>query len=113
MWVLKADFKPGDHAVALEHKISEGVAISRNAMKIAWSNTRGQYPDRFQEGESVIYTADIIYESGQPQADQQKGGASGQSAGVHARGAGLPQQRYRADLHVLPLTVRRRVRRRI
>ena len=48
MWILKADGKPGDHAVPLEHKISEGVAISRTAMKIAWSNTRGQYPDRFQ-----------------------------------------------------------------
>ena len=31
MWILKADFKPGDHAIALEHKISEGVAISRSA----------------------------------------------------------------------------------
>ena len=29
MWILKADFKPGDHAIPLEHKISEGVAISR------------------------------------------------------------------------------------
>src|SRR6185503_16489998 len=36
MWILKADFKPGDHAIPLEHKISEGVAISRTAMKIAW-----------------------------------------------------------------------------
>ena len=33
-------------------------------MKIAWSNTRGQYPDRFQEGESAIYTADIVSEGG-------------------------------------------------
>lgn len=64
MWILKADFKPGDRAVPLEHKISEGVAISRTAMKIAWSNTRGQYPDRLQEGESAIYTADVVYENG-------------------------------------------------
>jgi Tol biopolymer transport system component len=66
MWILKADAKPGDAAIPLEHKISEGVAISRKSMKIAWSNTRGQYPDVLQEGESVIYTADIVWEGSQP-----------------------------------------------
>jgi Tol biopolymer transport system component len=72
MWILKADAKPGDHAVPLEHKISEGVAISRNAMKIAWSNTRGQYPDRFQEGESAMYTADIVSEAGRATLTNEK-----------------------------------------
>jgi Tol biopolymer transport system component len=64
MWVLRKDFKPGDRAVPLEHKISEGVAISRTSMKIAWSNTRGQYPDVLAEGESVIYTADLTESGG-------------------------------------------------
>ena len=72
MWILKADFKPGDHAIALEHKISEGVAISRTSRKIAWSNTRGQYADRFQEGESAMYTADIVYENGRPSLINEK-----------------------------------------
>lgn len=72
MWILKADAKPGDHAVPLDHKISEGVAISRDAMTIAWSNTRGQYPDRFEQGESAIYTADIVYENGQPKLANKK-----------------------------------------
>jgi len=72
MWILKADFKPGDKAVPLEHKISEGVAISRTAMKIAWSNTRGQYPDRFQEGESAMYTADVVYDNGRPKLANEK-----------------------------------------
>src|SRR6476620_1821780 len=72
MWILKADFKPGDHALPIEHKISEGVAISRTAMKIAWSNTRGQYPDRFKEGESAIYTADIVYEGGHATVTNEK-----------------------------------------
>jgi Tol biopolymer transport system component len=72
MWILKADFKPGDHAIPLDHKISEGVAISRTAMKIAWSNTRGQYPDRFQEGESAMYTADIVSENGRPKLTNEK-----------------------------------------
>jgi Tol biopolymer transport system component len=64
MWVLKADGR--SRPVALDHKISEGVAISRRSMKIAWSNTRGQYPEVLGEGESVIYTADIVEEGGTP-----------------------------------------------
>jgi Tol biopolymer transport system component len=62
MWVLKGDSKPGDRPIPLEHKISEGVAISRTSMKIAWSNTHGQYPDEIAQGESVIYTADMVVE---------------------------------------------------
>jgi Tol biopolymer transport system component len=65
MWILKGDFKPGDRAIPLDHKISEGVAISRTSMKIAWSNTRGQYPDQLEQGESVIYTADVVIEGSQ------------------------------------------------
>jgi Tol biopolymer transport system component len=72
MWILKADFKPGDKPLPLDHKISEGVAISRKSMKIAWSNTRGQYPDLLQPGESVIYIADIVFEGGQPKLANKK-----------------------------------------
>ena len=56
----------------LDHKISEGVAISRKAMKIAWSNTRGQYPDLLAEGESVVYTADIVSKDGVPSLANKK-----------------------------------------
>ncbi len=72
MWILKADAKPGDHALPLDHRISEGVAISRTSMKIAWSNTRGQYPDAFKPNESAIYTADIVYDGGQPRLANKK-----------------------------------------
>jgi Tol biopolymer transport system component len=64
MWILRRDAKPGDRAVPLDHKISEGVAISRTSMRIAWSNTHGQYPDQIAQGESIIYTADIVDENG-------------------------------------------------
>jgi Tol biopolymer transport system component len=70
MWVLRADGK--GQPLPLDHKISEGVAISRKTAKIAWSNTRGQYPDLLGEGESVIYTADIVEESGQPKLANKK-----------------------------------------
>jgi Tol biopolymer transport system component len=72
MWILKRDPKPGDQALPLDHKISEGVAISRTSMKIAWSNTRGQYPDLLQEGESVIYTADVVDDGGTPKLANKK-----------------------------------------
>src|SRR5436309_15736651 len=64
MWVMKADASAPP--VALGHKISEGVAISRKQMKIAWSNTHGQYPELLAEGESVLYTADLIHKDGAP-----------------------------------------------
>ena len=70
MWVMKADGR--DRPIALDHKISEGVAISRKSARIAWSNTHGQYPDLLGEGESVIYTGDIVYEGGQPKLANKK-----------------------------------------
>jgi Tol biopolymer transport system component len=63
MSILPADGR--GQPLPLGHKISEGVAISRKTAKIAWSNTHGQYPDLLAEGESVIYTADIVAEGGQ------------------------------------------------
>jgi dipeptidyl aminopeptidase/acylaminoacyl peptidase len=64
MWVLPRDYQPGDRAVPLGHGISEGVAISRRSMTIAWSNTHGQYPDLLAEGESAIFTASVVNEGG-------------------------------------------------
>ena len=61
MWIMKAGARTAP--VALGHKISEGVAISRTRMRIAWANTHGQYPDSLAEGESVIYMADVVYDS--------------------------------------------------
>ena len=64
MWVMKAD---GASAPAsLESKVDEGVAISRTRMRIAWSSSHQQYPDRFQPGESALYVADVVYDGGVP-----------------------------------------------
>jgi hypothetical protein len=65
MWVMAAD--AAAPPTALNHKISEGVAISRTRLRIAWSNTHAQYPDLLAEGESALYTADIVYKDGVPQ----------------------------------------------
>jgi Tol biopolymer transport system component len=70
MWVMKGDARTPP--TPLDHKISEGVALSRQSAKIAWSNTRGQYPDVLAEGESVIYTGDITYKNGVPELSNKK-----------------------------------------
>lgn len=70
MWVMKGDAKSPPRP--LDHKISEGVAISRKQMKIAWSNTRGQYPELLKDRESVIYFADIEYDGATPKLVNKK-----------------------------------------
>jgi hypothetical protein len=64
MWVMKADGRSAP--TPLESKIHEGVAISRTRMRIAWSNSHQQYPERFEPGESALYVADIVYDGGVP-----------------------------------------------
>ena len=88
MWVLRADGR--GQPVPLDHKISEGVAISRKAARIAWSNTRGQYPDLLAEGESVVFVADIVEENGRPQLANKKEvvRASARSARSRSRTSG-------------------------
>src|SRR6266481_2692545 len=90
MWVMKADARTPP--VPLGHKISEGVAISRKQAKIAWSNTHGQYPDLLAEGESVLYTADVVYEDGAPALADQK-----EVLRAHAPECTLEAQDFRND----------------
>jgi len=70
MWILEAN--GSGQPVPLEHKISEGVAISLRTSKIAWSNTHGQYPDLLGEDESILYTADIVKDGGTPRLVNKK-----------------------------------------
>src|SRR5215813_6805853 len=64
MWIMKPDARTPP--VPLNHKIFEGVAISRLKPLIAWSTTHGQYPEALAEDESVMYTAEIDYRNGVP-----------------------------------------------
>jgi dipeptidyl aminopeptidase/acylaminoacyl peptidase len=70
MWIMSASAR--SRPEALNQKISEGVAISRTRMRIAWANTHGQYPDSVAEGESVLYVADVVYEAGKPRLANRK-----------------------------------------
>ena len=90
MWVMKGDAK--SPPVALGQKISEGVAISRQRLKIAWANTTGQYPDLLAPGESAIYTADLEYKDGVPALLNKK-----EVVRAHAPACTLEAQDFRRD----------------
>jgi len=52
--------------VPLGTKCSEGPAVSRKRLHIAWTHVSEQYPDELPEGASRIFEADIVYENGVP-----------------------------------------------
>jgi len=64
LWVLGKDLdKP---PVPLGTKCSEGPAVSRERMTIAWTIDHGDYPASIQTGVSQIWTSDIAYRDGKP-----------------------------------------------
>jgi hypothetical protein len=50
--------------VALGTKCSEGPAVSRKQLHIAWTHVAAQYPGEMPRGSSRIYEADLVYEGG-------------------------------------------------
>jgi hypothetical protein len=50
----------------LNTKCSEGPAVSRSRMHIAWTHVSAQYPGEMPRGSSRIYEADIVDEGGKP-----------------------------------------------
>jgi len=70
LWVLDKDHsKP---PVRLGTKCSEGPAVSRKNMKIAWTVVASQYPDSLKKGQYLFNMADIIYENGKPKLTNRK-----------------------------------------
>ncbi len=53
-------------------KCSEGPAVSRKRMHIAWTNVSAQYPDRLPRGASQMHEADVVYEDGRPRLAKQR-----------------------------------------
>jgi Tol biopolymer transport system component len=58
--------------VPLGTKCSEGPAVSRKEMKIAWTIDHGDYPDELPEGAAQIWMADIVYEGETPKLINKK-----------------------------------------
>lgn len=53
-------------------KCSEGPAVSRTRMHIAWTHVAREYPDEMPAGSSRMQEADIVYEEGRPKLANQK-----------------------------------------
>lgn len=50
--------------VRLGEKCSEGPAVSRKHLRIAWTIVASQYPDKLQKGQSQMWMAEVAYENG-------------------------------------------------
>ncbi len=70
LWVLDKSYKKPP--VRLGTKCSEGPAVSRRNLKIAWTVAYTQYPDSLQEGQYLFCMADIIYVNGTPELSNRK-----------------------------------------
>jgi hypothetical protein len=64
LWVLKKDLS--GPAFPLGEKCSEGPAVSRRSLRIAWTIDHDDYPDRLPEGVSQIWTAELQEDGGVP-----------------------------------------------
>ena len=53
-------------------KCSEGPAVSRKRMHIAWTHVSAQYPNDMAAGSSRMQEADVVYEVGVPKLANQK-----------------------------------------
>jgi len=58
--------------VPLGTKCSEGPAVSRKRLHLAWTHVSAQYPDDLPAGASRMLEADIVYENGQPKLANQR-----------------------------------------
>jgi Tol biopolymer transport system component len=70
LWILRKDGRLP--LVRLNQRLSEGAAVSKRALRIAWSNTEGQYPEEIPKGHSRLYVADLDYSSGAPRLANKK-----------------------------------------
>ena len=70
LYVLdRSGFRP---AIPLGTKCSEGPAVSRKRMHIAWTHVAAQYPGEMQAGSSRMQEADITYEGAQAKLANEK-----------------------------------------
>jgi len=59
-------------AVPLGTKCSEGPAVSRTRLRVAWTHVSAQYPQEMPAGSSRIQEADLVYENGRPRLANQR-----------------------------------------
>ena len=71
-WLYILDKSGTKRPLALGTKCSEGPAVSRKRMHIAWTHVAAEYPDEMPAGGSRVQEADIDYEGGTPKLAHQK-----------------------------------------
>jgi len=71
-WLYVLDKSGLRPASPLGTKCSEGPAVSRKRMHMAWTHVAAQYPDEMRNGSSRMREADIIYDKGQAKLADEK-----------------------------------------
>jgi hypothetical protein len=87
-WLLKADLSA--LPIPLDQKVSEGVAISRRSMRIAWANDFRTSPDLLPKDECAILLGDIVLSDGKPQIAHKR-----QVLRIKGKGCRLEAQDFR------------------
>ena len=71
-WLYVLDKGLTSPARPLGTKCSEGPAVSRKRMHIAWTHVAAQYPDEMPAGGSRMMEADVVAEGGRPKLANQR-----------------------------------------
>ncbi|MBI3414470.1 MAG: hypothetical protein HY043_03980 [Verrucomicrobia bacterium] len=71
-WLSVLDQSGTKPAAPLGTKCSEGPAVSRKRMHIAWTHVAAEYPEEMPVGSSRMLEGDIVFENGQPKLANQK-----------------------------------------
>jgi hypothetical protein len=71
-WLYMLDKSGTKPAVPLGTKCSEGPAVSRKRLHIAWTHVAAEYPDEMPAGSSRMQEADIVIEDAKPKLANQK-----------------------------------------
>jgi len=71
-WLYLLDKSLSKPALPLGSKCSEGPAVSRKGLHIAWTHVAAEYPDEMEPGASRMQEADIVYEDGAPKLARQR-----------------------------------------
>ena len=69
LWFLSKE--PGSKPVRVGQKLSEGAAISKKNLRMAWSETSAQFPE-LDAGYSRVVTADVVYNTGRMELTNKK-----------------------------------------
>src|SRR2546429_906908 len=71
-WLYVLDKSLTKAALPLGSKCSEGPAVSRKRMHIAWTHVSAEYPEEVEKGSSRMQEADIISDNGAPRLARQR-----------------------------------------